>query len=206
MARSKRAFWVKQFYVWHWVSSAICLFSMLLFAFTGITLNHAGQIQGSPEVTEQEAQLPVDLLAQLEAVGVSAEGAPLPREIRDWIDAELSLSIGGRRAEWSEHDVYISLPRPGGDAWLSLDRETGEVFYENTRRGAIAYLNDLHKGRNTGAVWSGFLDVFSVASVIFCLTGLGLLWTHARRRPMTWPVVLAGIALPVLLAAFFIVH
>ncbi|MBU2328652.1 MAG: PepSY-associated TM helix domain-containing protein, partial [Alphaproteobacteria bacterium] len=39
------AFWVRQFHTWHWMSSAICLVGMILFAVTGITLNHAGSIE-----------------------------------------------------------------------------------------------------------------------------------------------------------------
>jgi Uncharacterized protein conserved in bacteria len=66
------------------------------------------------------------------------------------------------------------------------------VEFEQTRRGAIAYLNDLHKGRNTGPAWGWFLDVFAVACVVFCLTGLLLLHLHARQRAMTWPLVGLG--------------
>lgn len=207
MARSRKAFWIKQFYAWHWVSSAICLFSMLLFAFTGIALNHAGQITGSPEVVAKEATLPASLLEKLTASpDASIEGAPLPAEIRQWIQRELDVSVGGRRAEWSDYDIYVGMPRPGGDAWLSIDRSTGEVLYEDSDRGWIAYLNDLHKGRDTGTVWMWFLDIFSGASILFCFTGLALLFVHARRRPMTWPVVISGIILPVLLAIIFIAH
>ncbi len=210
MARSRRAFWIKQFYTWHWVSSALCLFSMLLFAFTGITLNHAGQIRSASEVVERQVILPSGLLQQLTSGsgerGSSARGEALPREIRHWLEAELDVSLGGRRAEWSDYEIYVGMPRPGGDAWLSIDRETGEVLFEDADRGLIAYINDLHKGRNTGTVWMWFLDIFSVAAILFCLTGLGLLLVHARRRPMTWPVVLSGIALPVLLALVFVAH
>ena len=35
-AKKRKAFWTKQFYLWHWVSSAICLAAMLLFAVTGV--------------------------------------------------------------------------------------------------------------------------------------------------------------------------
>ena len=31
-------FWLKQMRQWHWISAAICLIGMLLFAVTGITL------------------------------------------------------------------------------------------------------------------------------------------------------------------------
>ncbi len=43
-----------------------------------------------------------------------------------------------------------ALPRPGGDAWLSVERDSGAISYEITDRGWIAYLNDLHKGRKPG--------------------------------------------------------
>lgn len=206
MARSRRAFWIKQFYAWHWISSAVCLFSMLLFAITGITLNHAGQIRAETELVEKESTLPPELMPLLVAEDDAPENAPLPRELRRWLEEELDVSIGGRRVEWSDYEVYIGMPRPGGDAWISIDRETGELLFEDANRGLIAYLNDLHKGRNTGVVWMWFLDIFSVAAVIFCLTGLCLLFVHAKRRPMTWPIVISGIAIPALLALIFIAH
>ena len=50
---------------WHWISSAVCLVGMLLFAFTGITLNHAADIEASPQVQTTEAELSEGLLATL---------------------------------------------------------------------------------------------------------------------------------------------
>ena len=203
-SKKKKAYWTKQFYLWHWVSSALCLVAMLLFAITGITLNHAGEIAAEPVVKEVVAVAPAEVMEHLAVEEGERDDRPLPREVRQWLASELGVSIPGRPAEWSEFDVYLGLPRPGGDAWLSIDRETGELVYESTSRGAIAYLNDLHKGRNTGVAWAWFIDIFSVAAVIFCCTGLALLVVHARRRPSTWPVVLAGFAVPVILAVFFV--
>jgi len=204
-AKKRKAFWTKQFYLWHWVSSAICLFAMLLFAFTGITLNHAGQIPAKPKVEEKKLTVPAEVLKTIAATEGEADSkAPLPEELASWLRKELRTPIKGKEAEWSEFEIYLGLPRPGGDAWLSIDRENGEVTYEVTNRGAISYLNDLHKGRHTGTAWSWFIDVFSVACVIFCLTGLALLYVHAKRRPKTWPIVAAGVVLPVVIIIFFV--
>ena len=112
--------------------------------------------------------------------------------------------MSGRLAEWSADEAYVALPRPGGDAWLTVDRHSGAVEYEKTTRGAIALLNDLHKGRNAGPVWGGFLDVFAVACLVFSLTGLMLLHLHAGGRRATWPLVAAGLAVPVLLVLIFL--
>jgi len=45
----RRARWMRQLLQWHWITSAVCLVGMLLFAFTGITLNHSGSLESSPQ-------------------------------------------------------------------------------------------------------------------------------------------------------------
>lgn len=202
--QAQRGWWLKQLHLWHWVSSALCLVAMLLFAITGITLNHAGRIEARPSVELRLAQLPAPLLAELHALAEDADTGPLPASASAWLRGELDLRVESIVAEWSPEEIYLSLPRPGGDAWLSLDLESGEVKHELTDRGWIAWLNDLHKGRHTGPVWSWFIDLFAVACVVFCLTGLVLLQMHARQRPGTWPVVGLGLVLPLLIALLFI--
>lgn len=197
-------FWKRQARTWHWMSGAICLIGMLLFAATGITLNHASQIEATPKVVERELTLSEASLAAI-APGIGFEpSADIPAVLRREIQRELGADLTGTSPEWTDIDVYVSLPRPGGDAWISIDRETGDVLYEVTSRGAVAYLNDLHKGRSTGPVWSLFIDVFAVASMIFCLSGLWLLQIHSVRRGSTWPLVAAGIGAPVVLILLFV--
>lgn len=195
-ARQRRAFWTKQLHQWHWISSALSLVGMLLFASTGITLNNAAHIEAVPTIVQQQAQLPETLLARLH------EEQPLPSAVTAWLQQTFAVSVAGRTVEWSADEAFISLPRPGGDAWLSIDRRQGVAEFERTERGVIALLNDLHKGRHAGTVWSWFIDLFAAACVVFCLTGLFLLHLHGRHRPATWPVVGLGFLVPLLLALF----
>jgi hypothetical protein len=204
--RRSRAFWLKQLHQWHWVSSAACLVGLLLFSLTGLTLNHAGWIGAKPEVTTRVVDLPSEILAGLEARWDAAleSNAELPEEVAAWLSSKLSVNAARRPVEWSDDELYVSLPRAGGDAWLTIDRTTGSVTHELTDRGWISYLNDLHKGRNTGAAWRLFIDVFAVAALVFAITGLLLLKLHAPHRPSTWPMVGLGLVLPLLLALLFI--
>lgn len=196
-----RGFWVRQIVSWHWISAAISLFGMIVFAITGITLNHAGDIAAAPVVQEHTATLPANLLSSLP----HEEGRhALPPAVAAWADREFSIRSAGREAEWSADEVYLAMARPGGDAWISIDRATGEVVHEDTWRGWIAYFNDLHKGRNTGITWAWFIDIFAVACVIFCLSGFGLLWLKSAARPATWPLVTAGLIVPLILALLFV--
>ena len=203
-AASNRAYWLKTLHQWHWISSALCLIGMLLFAFTGITLNHAADIPATPVVQNQALELPTELKAALAVKDDEPDNAALPPELRAWLGRELELSLPTTEAEWSPEEVYLSLPRPGGDAWLRIERESGAVEYERTDRGWISYFNDLHKGRHTGLAWKWFLDVFSVACLVFCITGLFILKFHATARPTTWPMVGAGLVIPLLLVILFI--
>lgn len=187
---------------WHWISSAICLIGMLLFAITGITLNHAADIKATPEIITKEAQLPAEILAAISVP--DTEKAPLPETLRAWLADTQKIEVRNQLAEWSEDEIYLSLPRPGGDAWLSMDLTSGELLYELTDRGWVSYFNDLHKGRNTPVIWSWFLDFFAIACIIFCITGLLLLKRYASGRPATWPMVGLGLVAPWVLILLFI--
>jgi len=184
------------------MSAAVSLIGMLLFAATGITLNHAASIGATPVVTDRAGTLPPPLLRDLEAP--AAADAALPPRVAAAVARAVELDAAGKPGEWSDSDVYVALPRPGGDAWVSIDRTNGRITAEVTSRGWIAYLNDLHKGRNAGAAWGWFLDVFAVACILFTLTGLLLLQMHGKHRPATWPIVALGVIVPVVLILVFI--
>ena len=198
-----RATWLRQLHQWHWISSALCLVGMLLFAATGITLNHAADIEARPRRSSQTLTLPTALTGQLGGAETSAK-SPIPGDIQGWLKDNLGVDVRGREVEWSAQDAYVALPRPGGDAWLSIDRKSGEVRHETTDRGWIAYLNDLHKGRHTGPAWSWFIDLFAVACFVFCMTGLLLLQFHSARRPATWPMVGLGFVIPCFLLVLLV--
>ncbi|CAN5699712.1 PepSY-associated TM helix domain-containing protein [soil metagenome] len=212
--QQRRAFWLRHLHQWHWISSALCLVAMLAFAASGITLNHAADIEAHPVVTNTKAQLPPALLATLTSAAAGQQlspaalpaplPAPLPAQLRHWLEQNMALSIGQQAAEWSAQEIYVALPRSGGDAWLRIELDSGKLEYEKTERGWVAYLNDLHKGRNTGSAWTWFIDFFAFACLVFCLTGVCLLQIHARQRKATWPVLVFGLVVPLLLAIGFI--
>lgn len=188
---------------WHWISSALCLAGLLLFAVTGITLNHAAQIEGRSAITTVETQLPEELLVMAREASIGEVG--LPQRLQDYLEQQIDTSLYGRAPEWNPGELYIGMPRPGADTWLSLDLETGDLLFEDTDRGWIAYFNDLHKGRHTGLAWSWFIDVFAAVCVLFSLTGLLLLRRQVASRPTTWPLTGLGLLIPLLLM-FLLIH
>jgi hypothetical protein len=185
----------------HWISAAVCFAALALFTITGITLNHASSIGAEPVVTTREAQLPAPLVP---ALGADAKQEGVPGPVAGWIDTEFGIDAAAAAAEWSEEELYLSAPGPGRDAWVSIDRTTGAAKFEATDRGWVSYFNDLHKGRNTGIVWTVFIDVVAAAVLFFSLTGLVLLQIQARQRKSTWPLVVGGTVLVFVLTLFFV--
>lgn len=202
----RRAQWLKAILPLHWISSALTLAGLLLFALTGITLNHAGSIEARPVLRSGSFELSPAERGAFARGAPPAGGsgrAPLPLSLHQPLQERLGLQwAADTEAEWGADEVYLSLPRPGGDAWLRVDRARGSLEWEDSDRGGVAWLNDLHKARHTGLVWRAFIDIFAIACAFAAVTGLLLLALHARRRPSTWPLVAAGLLLPLLLAVY----
>lgn len=201
---SRRAAWLRQLTNWHWISSALCLIGMLFFSVTGMTLNHAAVFERTrPSLSERSAQLPSTVLDEVK-LAVGSEPAALPASLQSWLTDNWAISASPKNIEWSQDEVFADLKRPGVDASLSIDLHSGNARYEVVDRGWMAYFNELHRGRNSGAVWHAFITVFGLASLIFCITGLLILQIHARARWAVWPITGAGLIIPLILMLLFI--
>lgn len=199
-----KIFLLKHLYQWHWISSAICLVGILLFSVTGITLNHAAQIEAKPKIELTQTATPIKINKQLQQL-TQISHPVLPKNIEQWLRTQHGIRLSDEsQLEWSADEVYISLPKAGGDAWARFSLTDAQFEYESTSRGLVSLFNDLHKGRHTGVAWQWFIDIFALACLVFSLTGFFILQQHARRRPMVWPLVGAGLVVPALLMVFFV--
>lgn len=188
---------------WHWISSAICLIATLGFAITGITLNHANSVESTPTKNIHERVIPEpvqQVLMERQQALLQAEPqaeGPLPGAFKEWYRQQaFGSALKTVSAEWDEYEVYVGLPRAGGDSWFRVDLSEGVLYQENIDRGWVAFFNDLHKGRNTSGAWITMLDLLAVVMLIYAITGLLLLKRYAKGRKSTWPLVIAGLLLP----------
>lgn len=178
---------------------------MMLFAATGITLNHAATLERRPTTTTQTIELLPAQVAHLS--GAPAEGpAPLPAPMASWVREQLGLDVSSLAAEWSEEEVTLAAPRPGGERSLTIDRGSGVLTYETSSRGIIGVLNDLHTGRNSGSAWGWFIDLFAAGCLVFTTTGLVLVCLYASDRPVTWPLLATGAAAPLVVILLLLLH
>jgi len=163
----------------HIYLSMIGLATVLFFGLTGITLNHPDWAFGESEVTVQ-AKGQVDP-RWLHADPV-AEAPVMKLEVVEHLRKEHGIRGALLEFKVEDNECLVTFKGPGYSADAFIDRETGTYQLSESRHGLLAVINDLHKGRDTGPVWSIVIDLSAGLMVVISLTGLILLFYIKRRR------------------------
>lgn len=161
---------------------------LFFFAVTGLTLNHAEWFFGDRATTTSRKG---ELNRAWVAPGVAATVAKLDVvEYFRRVHGTKGL-VGEFRIE--EAQCAVAFKGPGYAADAVIDRATGAYELAETRMGFVAIINDLHKGRDTGAGWSLVVDLSAVLMVVVSVTGMVLIYFVKRRFVSGMVMALVGI-------------
>lgn len=149
---------------------------VLFFAVTGLTLNHADWF-GDASVT-------TDYTGKVNPVWVNKPDTALVNKLGIVEHLRTTHGIKGSVGDFriDDRECSISFHGPGYSADAFVDRETGNYKISETKMGAVAILNDLHKGRDTGSNWSWVIDGSAIFMTFISLTGPILLLFLKKRR------------------------
>ena len=167
-----------------WLHIYLSLFAfatMLLFSVTGLTLNHPDWFGVGEAVTEDAAgEIDAELLGSSadDPEGHTVDMGGIAEAIR--AVHRVSGMLGDVRTD--DRECTLAWKGPGYAADAVVDRRTGRYTIAVTRHGVVAILNDLHKGRDTGAAWSLVIDVTAILLTLVALTGFALIFFIRRRR------------------------
>jgi hypothetical protein len=193
----------------HIYMSMFGLLAMLLFSVTGLTLNHPDWFGAGLEASRSaEGRMDTAWLVgdPGEADDPEADPADSLRklEIVEHLRAEHKIrgAVGSFTAD--DREASVSFKGPGYSADAFIDRRSGEYTLSETSLGFVAVLNDLHKGRDTGAAWAWVIDASAVLMALISLTGLVLLFYLKRRRIPGVVVGLVGGAVVVAVAMLLV--
>ena len=194
-----------------WLHIYLSMFSLgvvLFFSVTGITLNHPDWFF-SEALSQREAEGEIKSTwlrpkSPTPAATDAGAGNDPDRQVSKLEIVEhmrTAHSIHGALADFRVDDgeCVVSFKGPGYAADAFIDRESGHYRLTETYHGFIAVINDLHKGRDTGPVWSVLIDVSAVLMTFISLTGLVLLFYLKLRRIPGVIVALAGAVLAIVL-------
>jgi hypothetical protein len=154
---------------------------VLFFAITGITLNHQDWFASQQVTVDRHGTMNTSWLR-------SGPGGVDRLQVVEQLRSAAGVrgAVADFRIDDSQCEVMFKAP--GYSASAVVDRMTGAFDVTESRMGFAALINDLHKGRDTGPVWSAAIDVSAALLVFLSATGLTLLYFVHKYR-------LAGIVL-----------
>ncbi len=168
---------VAKFTRWlHIYVSMISFAIVLFFSVTGLTLNHADWFQG--KTASKQAK------GKLTALWVNNKDTALVNKLAIVEYFRNMYSVKGAVNDFRIEEIQVSVAfkGPAYEAVTFINRATGEYQLSETYTGFVGFINDLHKGRDTGKVWSWAIDIAAILMVIISLTGIILLLYIKRKR------------------------
>ncbi len=199
----------------HIYVSMVGLVAVLFFSVTGITLNHPDWFMGEMERrTEAEGRIDPKFLGAASVVpepppessaGANAEAPEdgvSKLEIVEYL--RKAHDVRGALVEFKIDDMecLVAFKGPGYSADAFIDRGDGRYTLTQNIHGFIGVINDLHKGRDSGPVWSLVIDVSALILVLISLSGLILIFYLKLRRVPGVAVAIVGGAVVLLLYWF----
>lgn len=196
--------WARRLHIY--ISMALLLV-VLFFSVTGITLNRPELfVKSQPTTAEVVLQLPDALMAsgtrnfvpdEVELVAFITERADISGKPSD-VEVFTEVEDG----ELLEGEMSLDYKGPGFNASVFIDLTTQVAVIEKSHYGAVAVLNDLHKGRNSGEVWKWFIDITALLMVFFVLTGVCLLLPKKKTFNTSLKWTAAGSVITLLIFFF----
>ena len=166
--------------VCRWVHIYLSMFgfaTIVFFSVTGITLNHPDWFGlARDQSRDVSGNLPEPMLVN------HGERDEVDRlAIAEYLRHEYRLKGTVTDFRIDESECSVIWKGPGYSADAVIDRETGEYELSIVEHGVIPLINDLHKGRDTGSVWSLVIDLSAALMAISSVTGFVLL-LYIRRK------------------------
>lgn len=193
-ASKKRPFRLR-FHGWiRWVHTYLSMFTFLVvlfFSATGIFLNH-------PEWTLGIEPQTVEAKGTLDRAWVSGKDVDWLR-IAEFVRAKHGLRGIAGENQADEREASLRFAGPAYTADVFVTRATGEYEVKAEGQGALALLNDLHRGKDSGRAWSWAVDLSGAFLVLISLTGVGMVFFLKKVKAKALLVVAAGVVLTILL-------
>lgn len=143
---------------------------ILLFAVTGVTLNHAN-FGAEPRVESSATEFPAAL-----------EESPSEEAVTRYLREQLKVGSPVTLYKEFPEEIEVVFAGPGSRTHVIVDRASLSASIDSEDRGFLGKINDLHKAHETGRVWFWIVDITAVLLAISSISGLVTLATLPSRR------------------------
>ena len=183
----------------HAYISAFAFLSLMFFSVTGVMLNHPAWFENlEPRETSTTVRLTPDQIAAARAAPDPAKA--LAAEIGRTLPLPGALSSGdivGDRA-------LVRLDGPKGSTDINVNLATGVARVRVDRPGLMLIVQDLHRGKNSGAAWRWVIDITAYLVGLLSVIGFVLLFTLRFRLRTSLVLAALSLAAMVAVVALFI--
>jgi hypothetical protein len=162
-----------------WLHIYLSMLSFALvffFAMTGLTLNHADKFGDQTHTQQEKGKLDLHWVNTPDTLKIAR------LEIVEYLRNKYGIRAALSDFRIDDTQIGVSFKGPGFAADAFIRRDNGEYDLMKTSAGFVGVINDLHKGRDTGRVWSVVIDVSAVLLTLVSLTGMLLLLFLKKRR------------------------
>lgn len=184
----------RQSRTWHGYLSAFAFLTLIFFAITGLLLNH-------PEWFEAKGEQPSkDRTIQLAPADVATaqKAADPSRALTELVRKQQPLIGAYQSGEVIDTEAMIRLEGPKGSSDIVVDLSTGSAEVTVKKARFIDTINELHRGKNSGAAWKAVIDISAI--LILALSIIGYVLFFSLRFRLRTSLILTVVSLGAMLA------
>ena len=185
----------------HAYLSAFAFLILIFFAASGLLLNHPDWLGGDETSANQTREAKFSMRALSDVASINDEGDAFAKFAQE----RLPLLGDFHSAEiFSKEEAFLNFSGSKGNSNVVIDLVTGEVEYEVTRASLVEIVHNLHRGKDSGAVWSGVIDVSAILILVMSLFGFLLMFFIKFRLAQSMVIFGSSVVFFGLIYAFFV--
>lgn len=203
--RNSIRYWFSLARVIHVYLSMALLILLALFCITGILINHNSWLSKQHTDHIVEMTLPKNIDAYFEKTAEQFFEDPPLDVLQQHLKKTYNLHpINDIALDADAGEIIFDYKLPAGYASAILLFEDQSMELEYRKGSWLTIMNDLHKGRNTGAVWSWVIDISAAAMLLFSMAGLVILLQNKKYRRTGLICGLIGLLTPLLIYGLWV--
>lgn len=179
----------------HAYLSAFAFLTLIFFSVTGLLLNHPDWLQGRrPAERKLTARLDASELKQ--AMGASQPASALASSVRRRLPVLGAFKDGSLESG----EAILRFEGAKGTTDADVDMRSGAVTATVAPATPVNIIQELHRGRASGAAWRWVLDISAV--LVLALSAVGYVLFFSLRFRLRTSLILTGASLGALLLLY----
>jgi len=185
----------------HAYLSAFAFLILMFFAASGLLLNHPEWFAGGEIGEDKTTEANFSIEALSDVASINDEGIAFAEFAKE----RLPLLGDFHSAEvFPEEEAFLKFSGSKGKSDVVIDLVNGKVEYEVTKASLVEIMHNLHRGKDSGAVWSKVIDVSAILILVMSMFGFLLMFFIKFRLVNSMVILGTSVVFFAVIYAFFV--